>query len=53
MKKIKDLTKEEAIAICGECECENCPLNLRNNICFKAIIIQNEDILEREIGLVE
>ena len=55
-KKIKDLTKKEAIAICGECECKNCPLKLRSNvgdICFKAVIIQNEDILEREINLVE
>lgn len=53
MKKIKDLTEEEAIAICGECECENCPLNLRYNICFKDIIIKNKDILEEEINLVE
>lgn len=53
MKKIKDLTKEEAIAICGECECENCPLWLRGNICFKDVIIKNEDILERKINLVE
>ncbi len=52
-KKIKDLTKEEAIAICGECECENCPLNLRYNTCFKDIIIKNEDILEEKINLVE
>ena len=52
-KKIKNLTKEEAIAICGECECENCPLKLRSNTCFKDIIIKNEDILERKINLVE